>query len=241
MVCSYDEIGLNSMENRLLKKALIFCQRYLSLFPDYLKFVSPVMTFCLPAFEMVSEKIELNEIKTSKPNAFYKEYSEGIRIAKLILKRFGYNIKNTEKKETIQIPPFWVDMSKLFELYVLGLLKERYGNQVEYHFTKQYNELDFLLNTEQEKIVIDAKYKRKYQQHYDIDDIRQLSGYSRIKKVVEHLGYKSDEEQSTAVIDCLIIYPDQNATLSLHDNIKKETIRQFVKFYKHGVRLPEIS
>lgn len=240
VVCSYDEFGLNSMENRLLKKALLFCQRYLSLFPDYLKFVSPVMTFCLPAFEMVSEKIDLNEIKTSKPNAFYKEYSEGIRIAKLILKRFGYNIKNTEKKETIQIPPFWVDMSKLFELYVLGLLKERYGNQVEYHFTKQYNELDFLLNTEQEKIVIDAKYKRKYQQHYDIDDIRQLSGYSRIKKVVEHLGYKSDEEQATAVIDCLIIYPDQNATLSLHDNLKKETIRQFVKFYKHGVRLPEI-
>ena len=80
MVCSYDEFGLNSMENRLLKKALIFCQRYISLFPDYLKFVSPVMTFCLPAFEMVSEKIELNEIKSSKPNAFYKECSEGIRI-----------------------------------------------------------------------------------------------------------------------------------------------------------------
>jgi len=228
-------------QNRLLKKALIFCHRYLSLFPDYLKFVSPIMTFCLPAFEMVSEKIELNEIKTSKPNAFFKEYSEGIRIAKLILKRFGYNIKNTEKKETVQVPPFWVDMSKLFELYVLGLLKERYGNQLEYQFTKQHNELDFLLNTEKEKIVIDAKYKRKYQQHYDINDIRQLSGYSRIKKVVEHLGYKSDEEQATAVIDCLIIYPDQNAALSLHHNLKKESIPQFVKFYKHGIRLPEIS
>lgn len=241
VVCLYDEFGLNNLENRLLKKVLVFCQRYLLLFPDYLKLISPVICYCLPAFEMVSEYVEVNEIKQSKPNVFFKEYADGIRIGKLILKRFGYNIKNAEKRENIEIPPFWVDMSRLFELYVLGLLKKRYGNQVEYHFTSQYNELDYLLNTEQEKIVIDAKYKSIYQKYYDIEDIRQLSGYSRIKKVVDHLGFKSNEEQVAAVVDCLIIYPDQNATLDFHDNLKKEAIPQFVKFYKHGIRLPEIS
>src|SRR5690606_21220261 len=34
-VCQYDEFGFNSIENRILKRTLVFVQKYLALFPDY--------------------------------------------------------------------------------------------------------------------------------------------------------------------------------------------------------------
>jgi 5-methylcytosine-specific restriction enzyme subunit McrC len=237
-LCSFDEFGVNGLENRLIKKALVFIQRYLPTLkiPQSEKYTSEVFNYIMPAFEFVSDEISINDIKHSKINIFYKEYDEGIQLAKLILKRFGYNITNTQQS-TILTPPFWIDMSKLFELYVLGLLKDRFGNAVQYHFTTSWNELDFLLNTDEYKMVIDAKYKTKYQTHYDIEDIRQVSGYARLKSVYKELGMKENE-----VIDCLIIYPDQAMN---YNNIKdsdlfKSPIDKFVHFYKAPINLPVI-
>ena len=97
--CSYDVFGLNNKENRILKKALSFIKRYLPSFPQLTihRELQDIFNYINPAFHGVSDKIELNEIKDSKTNAFYKEYEPAIRLAKLILKRFGYNISNTAK------------------------------------------------------------------------------------------------------------------------------------------------
>jgi 5-methylcytosine-specific restriction enzyme subunit McrC len=86
-------------------------------------------------------------------------------------------------------------------------------------------------------MVIDAKYKMKYQKTYERDDIRQLSGYSRIKRVVEELGLNFNQ-----VVDCLIIYPDQETgKVDLKNvDLKKNTISEFVNFYKLGIKLPKI-
>lgn len=240
--CSFEEFGYDGFENRLLKKALLFVQRYLPVFKffDFEKFTADTFNYIVPAFSLISDEVNLNDVKHNKPNVFYKEYAEGIRLAKLILSRFGYNITNAQQRDKIKTPPFWIDMSKLFELYVLGLLKDRYGKAVEYHFISQYNELDFFLNTPSEKFVIDAKYRPLYEVSYDIKDIRQVSGYSRIKRVVKRFGYVTEEEQGRHVIDCLIVYPDQSAEMNIDQELKKEPIPQFVKFYKYGVRLPEI-
>jgi 5-methylcytosine-specific restriction enzyme subunit McrC len=242
-ICSYDEFGLNGLENRLLKKALIFVQRYLPTI-KFLKaeaYTNEIFNYINPAFDDVSENIELNELKYTKTNAFYKEYSEAIRLAKLILKRFGYNI-NTTQKGKIKTPPFWIDMSKLFELYVLGLLKDKYSNQILYgdidkEANGNYGLPDFLLNKNGEEMIIDTKYKSLYKDgKYNIDDIRQLSGYARDKKVLEKL--KVDEQK---VVDCLIIYPDQkNGYYNLDIGFRKYPIESFTQFYRLGINLPEI-
>ena len=127
-------------------------------------------------------------------------------------------------------------MSKLFELYVLGLLKDQFGNGVKYHFTKNGNELDYLLNIQGYQMVVDAKYKECYQNYYDIKDIRQLSGYSRITKVYKELGKNENE-----VIDCLIIYPDQHQGNEDFKDIKLIPIKEFVHFYKVPVKIPIIG
>ena len=239
--CSYDEFGFNGLENRLLKKAMVFIQSYLPNIKNLQseKYMNEVFNYINPAFEFVSEEVNLHDIKHSKTNAFYKEYEEAIKLAKLILKRFGYNISNT-KEEKIKIPPFWIDMSKLFELYVLGLLKEQFKNQVIYHPTYNSKELDFLLLSP--PMVIDAKYKPRYLYTSVLDDARQLSGYSRMHKVYDALKYPKDK-----IIDCLIIYPNQesnNKDFSKFSELIKHsnsTIGEYVNFYKIAIELPVVN
>lgn len=239
--CSYEEFGLNSLENRLLKKALVFIQRYLPNIKNLKaeEYTTEVFNYINPAFEFVSEEVNLNDIKYTKTNIFYKEYEEAIRLAKLILKRFGYNISNTEQNK-ILTPPFWIDMSKLFELYVLGLLKDQFKNKIVYHPTYDDHELDYLLLDP--PMVIDAKYKPKYLNIEDKEDARQLSAYARLQKVHEVVGYTEGK-----IIDCLIIYPDQdsnNKDLSAFDSLIKDPnseSKQYVRFFKIGIELPLVK
>ena len=246
--CTYDEFGLNGLENRLLKKALVFVQRYLPSikFLEAEKYMEVEFSYIMPAFDFVSEEVNINDLKHTKSNAFYKEYSEGLRLAKLILQRFGYNITNTQNK-TILTPPFWIDMSKLFELYVLGLLKDKFKEKVSYHDYYKGNELDYLLdateNGKDYKIVIDAKYRELYQTGFDNDDIRQVSGYARLIKVYDKL--KVDRNK---LIDCLIVYPDMNCPNTnflevgdLTPNDYERKIKEFSNFYKVPIALPTIK
>lgn len=243
--CSYDEFGLNGLENRLLKKTLVFIQRYLPTIKNLQseKYTTEIFNYINPAFEFVSEVVNLHDIKHTKTNAFYKEYDEALQLAKLILKRFGYNITNTQEK-TIKTPPFWIDMSKLFELYVLGLLKDTYGSHTLYGCKEaklNYGLPDYLITKEDVKCIADAKYKTLYNEkgQYDIDNIRQLSAYARDKKVFSKLDI--DEKE---IIDCLIIYPLKDPSSLLDFKIDFECFEEvdpFVGFKKIGVPIPIIN
>jgi 5-methylcytosine-specific restriction enzyme subunit McrC len=236
--CSFDEFGVDNKENRLLKKALLFIKRYL---PTYTQLTNHndlqnTFNYINPAFIQVSDNIQIAEIKQTNINVFYKEYEQALYLAKLILKRFGYNISNTIK-DKVKSPPFWIDMTKLFELYVLGLLKDRFQNQVKFQYKYYGNELDYLLNNDQYQMVIDAKYKLKYLNGKHDEDIRQISGYARLKKVYEALNKKQGE-----VIDCLIIHPDQNGFENLLEvKLKEKPIEHYYDVYKVGVKLPLVK
>lgn len=240
--CQYEEFGFNYIENRILKQTLVFVKKYLSLFPEYSTYALPIINYCNPAFQEVDEHIDLKRIKGFAHNSFYKEYKEALHVANLILKRFGYNIKEieTHKNRTVKVPPFWVDMPKLFELYILGLLKDKYCNQIKFQIQGTYGQPDFILVSDNCKMIIDTKYKRKYQQEkYEADDIRQLCGYSRDIKVLSKLGFITKEDQDN-IIDCLIIYPDQEASEKLPDELKTNPINGFTRFYKMPIKLPVI-
>ena len=183
---------------------------------------------------MISDEIPYKTLKNIPTNPFFKEYEEAIRIGNHILKRFSYNITQTSQQK-VAIPPFWIDMPKLFELYVYKKLQEKFSDQeIFYHFIADYTELDFLLNSPKYKMVIDAKYKTIYKEGKVIDDIRQISGYARLKDVYKTL--KIDDDR---LIDCLIIYPSlvNSDNFSIED---KEEISEYKNLYKLGVSLPLI-
>ncbi len=136
-------------------------------------------------------------------------------------------------------------MPRLFELYVYSKMIEdnpRDRNKIHYQFSTYGNALDILVSHPQFQMVIDAKYKLHYQIGHLHQDIRQVAGYARLKKVREKLKVFDD-----TTIDCLIIYPDiENGVenLSLDNIIKEENrkkIKAYHKVYKLGVKLPFIE
>ena len=237
--CSYEEFGLNTPENKLLKKTLLYIQEYLSTVthtPSKVKLVEK-LNYVLPAFSTVSNDIDTHSSKNLKHNAFYQEYKEALHLADLILKRFGYNIENASSK-LVGTPPFWIDMSKLFELHVYSLLKKGFGNGVSYHDRFNGREIDFLLNTEKIKMIIEAKYKPRWKDTIVFEDIQQLSTYARMKSIYNELGIEKDK-----IIEALIVYPNltDGELNTTSENVKSVNLRDYVSFYKLGVKMPLIA
>ncbi len=217
-VCSYQKYTCDIPINRLLKKALIFAQKMIqNLLPRNARTSNLNMRInrIMSSFAEVSDIIEVSEVKNIGANKIYKNYTQALFVAKDILRRYDYSLSNIDAKNHLT-PSFWIDMSRLFELYVYSKLNEAYpGNilfQVEGY---RHTVVDYLHIGEH--IIIDAKYKPRYDYSYSgiIPDIREISGYSRDIKILKHFGknvINSNEE-----VKCLIIYP-QNAFQKESDN-----------------------
>ncbi len=233
--CSYQIFTVNNKENQILKKALIFIQKYLSINKINTDTnINSLLNYCLSAFENVSNNIDIKSIKHIKTSSFFQEYKEGINLAQMILKRFGYSLNSINKNIESKIPPFYINMPLLFEVYVLLKLKKEFGNDIIYQYDKGYGETDFL--DKKRKIIFDAKYKNAYINNgYDIEDIRQLSGYARDERVLKRLNI---DLNNPVIVDCVIIYPDISNKKDDLKNIKQNIIKNFVKFYKYGIKMP---
>lgn len=240
-VCQHEQFGVNGIENRILKKTLVYIKRYLATYKglSHASFFQESFNYIQPAFLDVSEEVSLNDIKHLKFNPFYKNYEKAIELAKLILQRFSYNLNSIQDQETIFTPPFWIDMSKLFELYVLGRLKKEFGAKVTYHPRTHGNELDFLYLNGNNSIIIDAKYKPKYigKSHQGLhDDIRQVSGYARLKSIRKKAGVTDPN----LLLACSIIYPDLNKEETTI-NLQESEVDQYEKVWKVGLSLPTVK
>tara|TARA_R100000306_G_scaffold31558_1_gene33625 strand:- start:7010 stop:8104 length:1095 start_codon:yes stop_codon:yes gene_type:complete len=238
-VCAFDTFGLDHPENQILKAGLLFVHKYLGQFPEYAVLASQQLHYCLPAFDEVTVPKNISKLQHFKTSSFFSTYKEAIRIAKLILKRFGHNIRSVEARK-IQTQPFWINMPKLFELYAFTFLHKTYGEKILYQHKSNYQELDFLLNFGDQQMVIDTKYKTKYgKDKTNKEDIRQLAGYARMHKVYDELKKPKNE-----LLDCLIIYPIRNKNTEEIKALSLEDIRpieKYIGFYRLGLEVPYIK
>lgn len=239
--CQYQEYGLNSEENKLLKKALSLSSHILSTYRGGLDVSSlkKTIAYIYPYFRSVGDDCDLTKVETFKTNPIFKDYYKALEYGILILKRSAYGFNRTSK-HIDSTPPYWIDMSKLFELYVYRELRRLYAipGEVHYHLHLHWRELDYLLNPQEgTPMVIDAKYKPRY--HYsepDIEDIRQISAYARMEGVYKKLHLPEDK-----LIDCLIIYANQNCPASIparFDELEMVRVSGYAKFFKFGISLP---
>lgn len=235
-MCSFEEYGLDHFENRLLKKALLFVSANLFTHQSF-ESLKKTVAFCRPAFTKVSETVNENQVNNFKVNPFFKEYAAALKLAKLILKRYGFKMENATSTK-VSTPPFWIDMSKIFELYVYQQLKKVDGvEKLLYESVIDRLIPDFLIKSKDFTGVIDAKYKPRYKDSkVSVSDFRQVLGYARMTKVYDEL--EIDQE---SLIDCLIIYSDQveGSKRIILDDKKPET--GYVRFWKLGIKLPEIG
>ena len=206
--CGFQEYTEDIAENRLLKKALIFASRAI----DNYKSLTRQKTFdelkiainqLFSAFTNVSNEIETHEIKSLRFNKLFANYPEAIKLAKMILRKYDYSLQKTEQAETKTLP-FWIDMPRLYEMYVYKWLKENTDDEVLFQVEGyRGTAADFVLA--KQGIVLDAKYKPHYKDSKRgiIDDIREMSGYARDEKILRHF-----ENPKTAIVPCVILYPE---------------------------------
>src|SRR5690606_40436712 len=152
--------------------------------------------------------------------------------------------------DVVQTPPFWIDMPRLFELYVyrkLLVANENDTGKIIYQFGTYGNYLDLLIKNGEDSIIVDAKYKLHYQNSHIHQDIRQVAGYARLKRVRKELDIPSCDDRH---IPCLIIFPTLStdevdlSLASIKTKMEQSSgsyeIKAYHKVYKIGMRLPVI-
>ena len=165
----------------------------------------------------------------------------------MILRRYDNSIDRASAEEHA-IPAFWIDMSLLYEHYVLGALRKAYGPKILYQENVATGKPDFLYVDEARPLILDTKYKPRYGAGaFDVEDIRQLAGYARDRKALKKLGIQEAEMQNSAIVPCVIIYPEaQGADVKFDGSrspvdqvrLKVAPIGEFVGFYRVGFPLP---
>ncbi|MDE7291044.1 MAG: McrC family protein [Treponemataceae bacterium] len=224
--CGYQEWTVDTLENRILKKALKFSRQmlktlHISEHPK-LKGIDQSITRMLFAFEQVGNEIQSAQVRQIKVNKCWREYAEALKVAQMILHRFEYSVEKAGQKQT-SVPPFWIDMSRLYEVYVYSKLFEVYGNEIGFQVKGYYNSaVDFI--KKDERLIMDTKYKPQYGNSNSgiIDDIRQISGYARDTRILQALG---EDKNSTKEIKCIIIFPETYKT----DGDEKEIDTDFTE------------
>lgn len=242
--CHYQEYSIDCLENRILKKALRFSLKYLEghHFSNH-RIALDLLSKELEAFIDVSDEMSIAQIKNYRVNPLYREYAQALKIAKMILRRFSYDINKVEYNDRgHEIPPFWINMPLLFELYVLSLLKTKYGNQIAYHITSYGNEIDY--GKYDEKLIMDAKYIPLWEERVIHDNVRQLSGYARNLPIRNKL---IGDDNSETILPLLILYAANDSGVSgfesdvLLEDPHIEKVHNYLKCYKLGIRLPKCN
>lgn len=246
--CDYDEYSADIPENRLIKKALLFCRAIvdtMSANSNNGSNIRVMLSKSLSLFENVSDDVQIRDVMQIKSHKLYSEYKEAIRLAKLILRQCDYSIHKAGSSDGF-VTPFTLDMSLLYEHYVYGLLNNAYGRKITYQFKGETGYPDFLFRSNSYKAILDTKYIPKYDsQSLDTDVIRQLSGYSRDIPILKHLGYEDiKESEPVPDVPCVIIYPveGKEKTNPFTGVELKELcslpVRNLARFYKICVPLP---
>ena len=249
IMCCYQEYSADIPENRLIKRALLFVKRYIfvmpalqshKMFPE----INHMLLSSLVAFEGVSDNIDISSVRIVQKNKLFGDYGSAIKLAKQLLKKYDYSIDKIEGEKNM-VPPFWIDMARLYEVYVYGLLQKAYPGQIKFQVRGHYRTaVDFIKMDEE--LIMDTKYKP----HYDssnsriIDDIREISGYARDEDILKELDIVDKE----TVPNCLIIYPvmEDCCTVDAFSEgrplIHKSThIHGFRNFHKICVPVPKVT
>ena len=244
MYCQFQEYTDDIPENRLLKKALLFADRIINNY-ESLKAQSSYseiqsrLSKLKNRLSSISDEIEPYQVQKLSTNKLFKEYKEAIRVAKMLLRRYDYSISEASQEQHTT-PPFWIDMSRLYEMWVFGKLLQHAIHEIQFQEKGFYGRqvADYVIPSE--RLILDAKYKPNYanNNYVDIGDIRELSGNARDESLLPNL----DETYSPR---CVIIYPGD------HDELKHEEeapfdsqgikIPHYRNFYKISVKLPMIE
>ena len=204
------------MPNQILFAALHQAIRYLYLSPLQDQALSHLATFSANALSGVTlRRILPTDFQGLHYGGFLRPYREPHRWARLVLRLLGPDpLEEFTGVRDTGLPPFAIDMSKLFERYCEVKLRSVADQQVRPGYNDSSRNLgrdfkvrpDFLVRAENAHWVVDAKYKDDWSWTRDEhrSDVYQVVSYCSHKAVLHELGFGAgSSERPTAVI----LYP----------------------------------
>lgn len=242
MYCRYSEYTYDIPPNRLIKKALLFSKSYLAATAVPCDALLSQVDLALTGFIHVGEEMDPSRLRGFKENKLYKGYGRVLQLAKLIFRRFDYNL-DASKKEHKTVPVFWIDMPRLFEMHVLSILRKSYGSTIRFQVSGYRGRMipDYIKIDE--PLILDAKYKPYDEDVISKEDIREVAGNSRDLKIRSLMGLELDDR---TMLDCIILYCKPDAPLPDLASNKLLDCQQLVKvdgyigFYELAIPLPLI-
>ena len=244
--CEYSVFCDDIQENRILKKALILSERYLNATRSLYTHSSGLLMRaelkkCLTVFSGVSELEDNRILSYRRLGKLYRDYDEPLRLARLLIRRLDFSAESGGKY--LDVFPFWIDMSRLFEVYVYEQLTKAYGKSILFQ-VEGYGSTAVDFVKKDEKLIIDTKYKPSYIDESDtsaiIHDVRQLSGYARDKRIL-----KAMEVEDESVLPCVIIYPDADNRDDIAGELpllkRCSPVKGFRDIWKMPVRVPLVK
>ena len=245
--CQYQVFSANIPVNRLLKKALdtslllLGNVRSRSNNMTGLALLSSKLML-VEAFKNIDGNVRLESVRNYKFDKLNVYYSEAIKLAKCIIRHQDNAL--TDGSEKKKVPIFWIDMSRLYEVYVLGILQTHYPDKILFQEKGSFGtQCDYLHIGE--GIVLDAKYKLWYssyngrRSHVDsmIADIREISAYARDERFLSLMN----NDVNNPI--CIIIHPDEETTnlgTVLSDSVKNNKVEGYRDFYRLSIDLPRL-
>ena len=124
--CRYPDFSVDTLENRILKKALQISEKTLNEKKVPLSELKGIMRFCKASLSRVTNKAitkaDFGRVNTTGFNSYYKK---SIELAKLIILHCGMNISSEDENTTEKdIIPYLIKIETLFEYYVRAKFKE---------------------------------------------------------------------------------------------------------------------
>ena len=203
--CSYLDYDINCLENRILKRALKICASKISEIKNSLYF------YCISFFNEVSDELSYSELNHIKINPLYKRYKLLIELAIKIIKLKRYKDSCNEN----EAPPFWIDMSLLFEKYVYALMLENIkGSEIIYQKSYYHNKFkpDFIIKGKKYNYIADTKYKMQYQNnkinkakalrndHPELDDYEvNAADFNLLAEEIQNIGIYTKRLSGTVI------------------------------------------
>lgn len=264
--CRFSEYTADIPENRLLKKALVFVQASIYKYTAYSDSdgygklpVSVRINRLLSYFRGISDNVSISDVQKSKANKLYSSYTESIRLAKLILRCLDNDVaRESYSNEKCKVKPFWIDMPRLYEMYVYGKLLEMTKTVKDLREEEIIFQCNGYMQTAADfvfvnnAIILDAKYKPSYDNSNKglIHDVREISGYCRDVAILNQMKLNYE-----GPIKSVIIYPpviwsgsennskdsqimDERSQKEENLESKLKKIEHYKEFYKMPIDIP---
>jgi 5-methylcytosine-specific restriction enzyme subunit McrC len=256
--CRYQVQSIDTVPNQILVAALHQAIRYLYQSPLQDQRLSHLATFSANALSGVTlRRILPTDFQGLQYGGFLRPYREPHRWARLVLRLLGPDpLEEIAGVRETALPPFAIDMSKLFERYCETKLRRVSSHRVWAGY-KDCNlglpplqvRPDFLVHSGDARWVVDAKYTDNWS--WNNEDVYQVIAYSAHKdvtRVLSELGPGSDSDHRPTAV---ILYPalpgdqvsDQARGLNLRAALRDGNVLQDFEFdiLRIPVILPSLS